>query len=130
MERNLVSTGTMAGKKAARLRATMERYFPEAMVTGYASLIPAMPNDVKDRHVVAAAVKAGAQVVVTSNLRDFVPLPVGLVARSPDRLLSDLFALDPGRFVALLRSQVADLNNPPSRSTSSSRGSTVQCQSA
>jgi hypothetical protein len=30
--------------------------------------------DEKDRHVVAAAVKAGAQVIVTSNTRDFYDL--------------------------------------------------------
>ena len=34
MERNLVSTGTVPADKAARLRATMERFFPEAMVNG------------------------------------------------------------------------------------------------
>ena len=33
MERNLVSTMTMSADKAARLRAQMETYFPEAMVT-------------------------------------------------------------------------------------------------
>ncbi len=30
MERNLVSTGTMPLEKALRLRAAMEKYFPEA----------------------------------------------------------------------------------------------------
>ena len=55
MERNLVSTGIVTDDKAARLRATMERFFPEAMVTGYEPLIAAMQNDMKDRHVVAAA---------------------------------------------------------------------------
>jgi hypothetical protein len=54
MERNLVSTDTMPADKAARLRTTMERFFPEAMVTGYEPLIGALQNDRKDRHVVAA----------------------------------------------------------------------------
>ena len=36
-------------------------------------LVAAMQNDDKDRHVVAAAVKASAQVIVTSNLKDFSP---------------------------------------------------------
>jgi len=56
----------------------MERAFPEADVTGYRPLISAMSNDPKDRQVVAAAVKAGAQVIVTSNIKDFSPLPDGL----------------------------------------------------
>src|SRR4051812_1551533 len=71
MERNLISTGTVPAQKAVRFRATMEKYFPEAQVTGYQALIPAMTNHPKDRHVVAAAVKAGAQVIATANLKDF-----------------------------------------------------------
>ena len=103
MERNLVSTGTMAADKAARLRATMEKYFPEAEVTGYTSLVAGLQNDEKDRHVVAAAVKAGAQVITTSNLKDFTNLPAGLEAQSPDEFLCSLFDLDPEGFVEMLR---------------------------
>jgi predicted nucleic acid-binding protein len=113
MERNLVATGTMTADKAARLRATMEKYFPEAEVTGYASLVAGLQNDEKDRHVVAAAIKAGAQVITTSNLKDFAPLPEGLEAQSPDEFLSNLFDLDPEGFVEMLREQSADLVKPP-----------------
>ena len=45
-------------ERAARLIAAMRRAFPEAIVTGYAPLVDAMTNDLKDRHVVAAAVAA------------------------------------------------------------------------
>lgn len=113
MERNLVSTGTMAADKAAKLRATMEQYFPEAEVTGYQTLAAGLQNDEKDRHVVAAAVKAGAQVITTSNLKDFVPLPEGLEAQSPDEFLCNLFDLNPEAFVELLNEQAADLVRPP-----------------
>src|SRR2546425_12782965 len=74
MERNLVSTGTVPADKAARLSATMERFFPEAMVTGYEPLIAAMQNEIKDRHVVATTGKAGAQVIITANFKDFTAL--------------------------------------------------------
>lgn len=111
--RNLVSTGTMTGAQAARLRGVMEREFPEADVKGYEPLIAAMENEEKDRHVVAAAVKAGAQVVTTANLRDFKRLPGALVAQSPDQFLCSLFDLDPEAFIALLRDQAADLVKPP-----------------
>jgi hypothetical protein len=84
MTRNLVATGTMSSANASRLRAIMEHEFPEAAVTDYASLIPAMRNDEKDRHVAAAAIKAGAQVIVTSNLKDFQNLPDGVEAQSPE----------------------------------------------
>jgi hypothetical protein len=113
MERNLVSTGTMAADKAARLRATMEKHFPEAEVTGYASLVAGLSNHEKDRHVVAAAVKAGAQVITTANLKDFAPLPDGIEAQSPDEFLCNLFDLDAETFVEMLREQSADLAKPP-----------------
>lgn len=113
MERNLVSTNTMSADKATRLRATMERYFPEAEVTGYSSLIGGLENDEKDRHVVAAAVKSGAQVITTSNLKDFAPLPEGLEAQSPDEFLCNLFDLDPESFLDMLREQSTDLVKPP-----------------
>jgi hypothetical protein len=113
MERNLASTGTMTGDKAARLRATMERFFPEAEVTGYQMLGPAMPNHPKDRHVAAAAVKAGAQVIVTANVKDFSALPDGVEAQTPDEFLCNLYDLDPGVFVEMVREQAADLVNPP-----------------
>jgi hypothetical protein len=52
-------------------------------------------------------------VVVTNNLRDFVPLPEGIEVESPDDFLCNRFDLDPDGFVALLRSQSADMRNPP-----------------
>lgn len=91
----------------------MEREFPEAAVSGYEHLVAAMQNDEKDRHVAAAAVKAGAQVIVTSNVKHFASLPEGLEAQSPDAFLTNLFDLDPDSFVELLREQAADLVNPP-----------------
>jgi predicted nucleic acid-binding protein len=113
MERNLVTKGKIPPEKAARLRATMEKYFPEADVRGYQSLVGAMPNDPKDRHVAAAAVKAGAQVIVTANIRDFSVLPEGVEAQLPDVFLYNLFDLDQPAFVEMLREQAADLTNPP-----------------
>ena len=56
----------------------MEHAFPEAEVTGYESLVAGMQNDPKDRHVAAAALKAGAQVATQSD-RYFSD--VALVAR-------------------------------------------------
>ncbi|MFY1669538.1 hypothetical protein ACN27G_06220 [Plantactinospora sp. WMMB334] len=56
-------------------------------------LIDQMGNDLKDRHVLAAAVAAGADSIITCNLRDF-PLaacqPHGVVAEHPDTVLLDL----------------------------------------
>lgn len=110
--RNLVARGMPAGK-ADRLRAEMTRSFPEALVSGHETLIGAMENDPKDRHVAAAAVAAGAEVIVTSNLRDFHPLPSGIEAQHPDEFLCNLYDLDPDGMVRLVRKQAAALRNPP-----------------
>ena len=49
----------------------MTRAFPDAAVTGHESLIEAMTNDTADRHVLAAAITVGADVIVTDNVRHF-----------------------------------------------------------
>lgn len=123
MTRNLASTGTMTAEKATRLREKMEANFPEADTRGFESLVLAMKNDEKDRHVAAAAVKAGAQVIVTANLDDFQLLPEGLEAQSPDEFLCNVFDLDPEAFVVLLREQANDLRIRQSHSSGSSRAS-------
>ncbi|MEQ8978737.1 MAG: PIN domain-containing protein [Deltaproteobacteria bacterium] len=111
--RNLVATNTTTAEQAAGLRAQMTRFFPEALVTDYEVLIDAMPNDEKDRHVAAAAVKAGAQVIVTNNLKDFRSLPENLEAQSADEFLCNLLDLAPDQMLALVRTQAAALRKPP-----------------
>jgi predicted nucleic acid-binding protein len=110
---NLIAAGRMTREQAARLRQAMSAAFEDAMVTGYEILIPAMANHEKDRHVAAAAVKAGAQVIVTVNLADFRNLPAGIEAQSPDEFLCDLFDLDPDGMIELVRAQARDLRRPP-----------------
>ena len=58
---------------ARKARADMERAFPEAMVEGHEHLEAALKGvpDPDDRHVVAAALHAGAAQIITNNLRDF-----------------------------------------------------------
>jgi len=113
VERNLLGKGTITHEQSARLRHAMITAFPESMVTGHEHLIAVMPNHDKDKHVAAAAVRAGAQVIVTGNLRDFRELPEGVEAQSPDEFLSNLFDLDPEGMVALVEAQAAALRNPP-----------------
>ncbi|MEG4571792.1 PIN domain-containing protein [Microcoleus sp. N3A4] len=69
--RNLVNTGRMKSERAAHFEAALKEAFPNAMVEVPENVIQQMTNDAGDRHVAAAAVVAKAQVIVTSNLRDF-----------------------------------------------------------
>lgn len=68
--KNLVKNGEDPELVVKRV-GTMERYFADAMVTGYEDLVQTMTNDEKDRHVLAAAVRSGAEVLVTFNTKDF-----------------------------------------------------------
>jgi predicted nucleic acid-binding protein len=111
--RNLIEHGVMQAPQAARLRSAMAAAFPEAQVSGHEGLIVGLKNDENDRHVVAAALKVGAQVIVTANLGDFRDLPEGIEAQSPDDFLSNLFDLDPDGLVEIVRAQAADLRRPP-----------------
>ena len=70
LAKNLVKSGEDPALVEKRV-GTMERYFADAMVTGYDGLVPTMTNDEKDRHVLAAAVRGGAEVLVTFNTKDF-----------------------------------------------------------
>ena len=61
-------------------------------------LEPAMTNDPSDRHVLAAAVAAGSELIVTFNLDDFPAEacePLGVEAIHPDDFLLDLHDLNP-----------------------------------
>jgi predicted nucleic acid-binding protein len=111
--RNLVSKLNMPEEKAGYLVSCMTSVFPEAMVTGYEYLIPAMRNQNKDRHVAAVAVKVAAQVIVTFNLKDFRNLPQGIEAQSPDEFLTNLFDLDPDTLTQIVEEQAKALKNPP-----------------
>ena len=72
--------------------------------------------DPDDRHVVAAAVRCGAQVIVTFNLDDFPQNPLGaynLEAQHPDDFVLDSIDLSPGMMVRVVEEQLASLSNPP-----------------
>lgn len=111
--RNLVGREVISDAQAERLFSTMRGAFPEATVTDYESLIDGMPNHEKDRHVLAAAVKAGAQLIVTFNTKDFRPLPDGIEVQTPGAFLADILDLDPVGVIELLRRQAWALKRPP-----------------
>jgi hypothetical protein len=115
VRRNLVKRG-MSETSAQKLSETVKHHFPEAFVTQYDLLIPSMPINEKDKHVLAAAVASGAQVIVTQNLKDFPPhllQPFYVEAQSPDDFLVHLFYFDPERLIKILIHQASELRKPP-----------------
>lgn len=100
--------------QATHLITMMSAAFPEAVVTDYYEhLVAAMRNDPGDRHVAAAAVKAGAQVVVTENITDFSTMPDGIEAQTADEFLCNLFDLNPDRMMLALEKICARRKRPP-----------------
>ena len=116
LRRNLISKRSMEPAKAQRLVDAMMRAFDDANVQGYELLIGTMTNDPNDRHVLAAAVHIGANIIVTSNLSDFPAsalAPYEIRAQSPDAFLTDLFDAQPQRVTTIIIEQAAELTNPP-----------------
>ncbi len=103
-----------------RTRELMTRAVPDCMVTGFEQLIDGLIlPDSDDRHVLAAAIRAGAQAIVTFNLDDFPSerlQPYNIEAKHPDEFVIDTIDLSPGRVAAVIAEQAAALRNPP-RST-------------
>lgn len=114
LERNLINNGVSVDGVRRRL-TTMREYFPDALVEGYADLIDGMTCDEKDRHVLAAAVRANAEVLVTANLRDFPKsslVPFDIEAVSPDDFLLDQLDLYPGLVTTTLEHLITVYENP------------------
>ncbi|WP_233509874.1 PIN domain-containing protein [Actinomadura craniellae] len=104
-------------QKLDNLRRLMNLAVRDCLVENYEPLIEGLKlPDPGDRHVLAAAIRANAQVIVTSNLKDFPAEdmdPWGIEAKSPDDFVLDQIGLD-SRIVWACVQQIADSrNNPP-----------------
>lgn len=88
-------------------RNQMDDKTRDALVTGYESLIDSLHlADKKDRHVLAAAIVGGCDVIVTYNLQDFPAEALTsykIEAQHPDIFLANHLDLFTGRFCAAVR---------------------------
>jgi predicted nucleic acid-binding protein len=115
LRRNLIERGIPAERVDRRI-SDMTRSFPDALVEGYESLIYGMTNDPKDRHVLAASVRASAEVLVTFNLKDFPETALksyDIIAVHPDEFLLDQLDLYPGATIDVLRQQADSYRRVP-----------------
>jgi predicted nucleic acid-binding protein len=121
-ERNLVEEADRrGGSRSAAIRRRfreMREAFSRALVAthDYAHLIPEMRNHEGDRHVLAAAVAARADVIVTANSRHFTlqsltGLSVGSVA-TPDTFLCELHRAHPLLVEAIMDRMLAGKEQP------------------
>jgi predicted nucleic acid-binding protein len=115
LKRNLAEERGLSSEAVTHRISEMRRAFPDAEASGYDTLIDAMTCDPKDRHVLAAAVRGGAEVLVTFNTSDFPPKSTGdfdIAVVHPDDFLLDQLDLYPGLTVAALRAQAESYRSP------------------
>ncbi|TWU34889.1 PIN domain-containing protein [Novipirellula artificiosorum] len=117
MRNILKNNPQLASERLLRTRMLMNGAVRDCLVTGYEDLIESITlPDLDDRHVLAAAIRAGAKVIVTYNLKDF---PQGMLtgfdieAIHPDDFLVGLLDVAPGVVCAAVKRQRESLRNPP-----------------
>lgn len=90
--------------------------FPDALVENYSGLIDSLDlPDPDDRHILAAAIKINADVIVTNNIKDFPEAYLesfGLTAKTADDFLTDIIDLNPEEAIAAFREMVLSKKKP------------------
>jgi hypothetical protein len=104
-------------EQLGRTRRLMDQVNTKCLVSGCEARIPDLQlPDENDRHVLAAAIEAGATVIVTFNLSDFPRAalqPYSIHALTPDAFLESLYRHNPPRFLRGIQRHRASLKNPP-----------------
>jgi len=113
----LINRPDLKASQLDKTRLAMDSAFPTANVTGYKNLIADLRlPDVDDRHVLAAAIKGQARVIVTANKRDFPSKELrihGIDAQSPDTFVCALLATNNVKVLEALNNLLSALKNPP-----------------
>ena len=102
--RNATKKNLAPTQKVLKFQADLNEMYPDALITRarYSTLIDSMTNDKKDRHVLAAAVIAEADVLVTHNVDDFPRESVerhNIEIQTPDQFIRHQAAFSPPRFM-------------------------------
>ncbi|WP_418647574.1 PIN domain-containing protein [Thauera butanivorans] len=117
-KRNLLAKRPdLSREQIDRTSALMDQAIPDGLVTDHEDLIAGLTLlDPGDRHVLAAAIRCSASVIVTFNEKDFPQAalaPYGIETQHPDLFIDNLFDLDPAAVVAAAQKQRAQLKHPP-----------------
>lgn len=96
---------------------SMNMAFPDANVERYEALVSSFTlPDPDDRHILAAAVRCQAELIVTSNTRDFPNSYLrefDIEAQHPDIFITNVIDLNPAESIRAFKQQVLFLKNPP-----------------
>ena len=112
----LALTDLYRARWSNQIHEEMNAHVRDALVDGHQPLIPALElPDPEDRHVLAAAIQCGADLIITFNLDDFPEHALasyGIGACHPDAFLVDQLNLDAKRGCLAMRQHRASLRNP------------------
>ena len=104
-------------EKLQRTRGFIDAAVPDCLVRNYRAIAKGLElPDENDRHVLAAAIKAGAQVIVTCNLRDFpaaILQEYEIEAQHPDDFILYQKEENLSLVTEKLRRCRAEFKNPP-----------------
>jgi predicted nucleic acid-binding protein len=117
MERGILRRQPELATRLTRTRSLMSQAVDDCLVTGHEPLIDSLVlPDPDDRHVLAAAIRCGAEVIVTNNIRDFPQKELQryeVEAQRPDEFLVNIVDLAPAVVIAVLQQQALALMRPP-----------------
>lgn len=117
--RNLLANRSdLKREQLERTARRMNEAVEDCLVTDYTPLIDSIEGlpDPNDRHVVAAAIRCGASVIVTYNIKDFPAAALelwGLEAQHPDEFVENVFDLYQAQVLGAVQSMRLALKNPP-----------------
>jgi len=107
----------LSKEQLQRTRDLMDAHVRDCLVTGFEPLIPALTlPDENDRHVLAAAIRCKADVIVTFNTKDFPSKDLqgfGIEALHPDEFLDCQLDLAPHVICTAAKRHRASLKRIP-----------------
>lgn len=113
----LLNRPDLTQEQLDRTSGLMDAAVPDALVSDYEALVSGLDlPDEDDRHVLAAAIKGNASVIVTFNLKDFPDTALrgfDIEALHPDDFIADLWDLDKAAVLEAVRRQRQSLKHPP-----------------
>lgn len=115
--RNLLNNRPEIAEDKLKRTANEMNNLPDCIVSNYEDLIERLNlPDPNDRHILAAAIKSGSQVIVTYNLADFPEAELqkyNIEAQHPNEFIDNLINLSPQEVLGAVLEIKSRLRNPP-----------------